>query len=171
KFFVRSVSGSRLAKAGLWSKIGMKGRLAYQIRGEAVLHNIEAGLYTIIGLASLALLTVILVLPECCMAQAGQQIQRFPPPILGSQSATRRVQMPPPPPDAEDALSQKQKTAIVTSNFNKAKQDVAKLRKLAESLEKEVDGSNPNVLSLHIVQSASKIEKLAKKIKNESKDY
>jgi len=136
-----------------------------------VLHNFEAGRSIVIVLAGLVLLAANWVLPDHCIAQTAQQTQRFPAPILGSPSVPTRIQMPPPPPDAEDALSQKQKTAIVTTNFRKAKQDVAKLRKLAESLEKEVDSSNPNVLSLHIVQSATKIEKLAKKIKNESKDY
>ncbi len=76
-----------------------------------------------------------------------------------------------PPPDSPDALSPKQKSTIISSNFTKTKQDAAKLRKLADALEKEVDTTNKNVLSLHIVESASQIEKLARKIRNEAKDY
>ena len=136
-----------------------------------MLHKFEARRYIAIGLAGLVLLAANWVAPKPPIAQAAQQMQRFPAMPGAPSNLPTQVQMPSPPPDAEDALSQKQKSALVTANFKKTKQDAAKLCKLAESLEKEVSSSNPNVLSLHVVQSAAKIEKLAKKIKNEAKDY
>src|SRR5487761_241659 len=130
-------------------------------RGEAVLIKFHARRYTAIGLTGIVLLAMSWALLDHSTLTA-QQIQRFPAPLGGPPTI---------PPDAPDALSSKQKNAIVTTNFKKTKQDTAKLRKLVDTLEKEVERSNPNVLSLHIVQSASKIEQLARKIKNEAKDY
>lgn len=69
------------------------------------------------------------------------------------------------------ALSHKQKSAILTSQFKKTKKDVAALCKLAQSLQEEVNKLNPNVLSLDVVNKADKIQKLAKKIRNEAKEY
>lgn len=69
------------------------------------------------------------------------------------------------------ALSHKQKNAILTSQFKKTKKDVAALCKLAQSLQEEVNKLNPNVLSVDVVNKADKIQKLAKKIRNEAKEY
>lgn len=68
-------------------------------------------------------------------------------------------------------LSQKQKTDIVRANFQRTKKDIAKLSKLVQSLQDEIDKTNPNVLSLSIVNKATRIEKLAKRIKDEAKSY
>jgi hypothetical protein len=46
---------------------------------------------------------------------------------------------------------------------------VARLSKLVRSLEQAVNKSNANVLSLSIVKQAGKVEKLAKKIRDEAK--
>ncbi|MGH9357393.1 MAG: hypothetical protein ACRD10_14800 [Terriglobia bacterium] len=127
--------------------------------------------YAVIGLGALILLGISGTLPGHLPLLAAQQMQRFPatpgaPPLMPP-----RIQAPAPPPDSPDALSPKQKNAIITSNFKKTKQDTAKLRSLVESLEKELARSNADVLSVHIVESANKIEKLARKIKNEAKGY
>lgn len=135
-----------------------------------MLIKFHARRYTAIGLTGIVLLAMSWALLDHSTLTA-QQIQRFPAPLGGPPTIPSRVEPPIPPPDAPDALSSKQKNAIVTTNFKKTKQDTAKLRKLVDTLEKEVERSNPNVLSLHIVQSASKIEQLARKIKNEAKDY
>ncbi|MGH9359815.1 MAG: hypothetical protein ACRD1O_11675 [Terriglobia bacterium] len=128
------------------------------------------GRYGSIGLAGIVLLAVSWILPVR-PAFAQQQMQRQLGPLMGPAGAPMRLETPiTPPPDSPDALSQKQKSAIVSSNFTRAKQDAAKLRQLADALEKEVDATNQNVLSLRIVESASKIEKLARKIRNEAKD-
>lgn len=65
-------------------------------------------------------------------------------------------------------MSQKQQNALVKENFKKAKKDSEKLSSLADSLRKEIQASNPNVMSVDIVNKANQIEKLAKKIKEEA---
>lgn len=127
--------------------------------------------FAVIGPAALIMLGIGWTLPGHLPLLAAQQMQRFPPPLGAPPLIPPRIQAPAPPPDSPDALSPKQKDAIVTSNFKKTKQDTAKLRTLVESLEKEVAKSNADVLSLHIVESANKIEKLARKIKNEARGY
>lgn len=77
----------------------------------------------------------------------------------------------PPVIDTQSHASLKQKDAIVRANFKKTKDDVSKLFKLTQALQEEIAKSNPNVLSLSIIGKADKIEKLAKKIKNEAKAY
>lgn len=77
------------------------------------------------------------------------------------------VEMPP----INTPLTIKQKDAIVKSNFKTTQHDVDKLSKLVQMLETEMKKSNPNVLSVSIVRQANKIEKLAKKIKDEAKAY
>ncbi|HEX5482977.1 MAG TPA: hypothetical protein VFZ08_10170 [Terriglobia bacterium] len=74
-------------------------------------------------------------------------------------------------PAGPPALSHKQKSAILTSQFKKTKKDVAALCKMAQSLQEEINKLNPNVLSLDVVNKADKIQKLAKKIRNEAKEY
>lgn len=69
------------------------------------------------------------------------------------------------------SLSRKQKSALVTDNFRRTKQDIAKLSKLVRSLQQAIDKSNANILSLSVIRQANKIEKLAKRIRNEAKEY
>lgn len=75
------------------------------------------------------------------------------------------------PPIFGSRLSLRQKDAIVKANFKSTQRDVAKLSKLVQGLNQEMKKSNPDVLSLGIVKQAERIEKLAKKIKNEAKSY
>ncbi|HLI34425.1 MAG TPA: hypothetical protein VKW70_05225 [Terriglobia bacterium] len=81
------------------------------------------------------------------------------------------LNLPSPSTDIGKPLSQKQKTDIVRANFQRTKKDIAKLSKLVQSLQDEIDKTNPNVLSLSIVNKATRIEKLAKRIKDEAKSY
>ncbi len=81
------------------------------------------------------------------------------------------MNLPSPGIDMGKPLSQKQKTDIVRANFQRTKKDIAKLSKLVQSLQDEIDKTNPNVLSLSIVNKATRIEKLAKRIKDEAKSY
>lgn len=67
--------------------------------------------------------------------------------------------------------SQKRKQALVNYNFKQLKKHAAELAKLTQSLQKDLEKSNANVLSLEIVRKAAKIEKLAKKVKSEAKGY
>jgi hypothetical protein len=67
--------------------------------------------------------------------------------------------------------TQKQRQALLDYNFKKLKQHADDLKDLASSLQKEIEKSNENVLSLEIVKKAEQVEKLAKKIKEEAKGY
>jgi hypothetical protein len=68
-------------------------------------------------------------------------------------------------------LSPRQKQDMLKSNFEKMKKDTDVLLDLAKALQKDLDGSNQNVLSLKVLDKAEKIEKLAKKIKNSARGY
>ena len=69
------------------------------------------------------------------------------------------------------SLSPKQKQSIVRANFEKSKSDAAELAALAKELCKELDKPNVDVLSLEVVNRVEKIEKLAKKIRDETKGF
>ncbi|HTV56036.1 MAG TPA: hypothetical protein VMI06_14125 [Terriglobia bacterium] len=68
-------------------------------------------------------------------------------------------------------LNHRQKDALVRDNFKKTRDDVAKLSKLVRSLQQAINRSNANILSVSIVKQANRIEKLAKRIKAETKGY
>jgi hypothetical protein len=59
----------------------------------------------------------------------------------------------------------------VRANFEKSKSDAAELAALAKELCKELDKPNVDVLSLEVVNRVEKIEKLAKKIRDETKGF
>lgn len=75
------------------------------------------------------------------------------------------AQEPPTTPD----LTQKQKQDLTKANFEKMKRDADELIALARSLQEDLDKSSENVLSLKIVNKAEKIEKLARKIKDNAR--
>lgn len=66
-------------------------------------------------------------------------------------------------------LNHKQKQAIADDNFKQMKKNAKDLVALVSSLQKEIEKSNPNVLSLKIVKKAKEVQKIAKKIENEAK--
>jgi hypothetical protein len=57
------------------------------------------------------------------------------------------------------------------ANFAKSKTDAAELADLAKGLREELDKPNVNVLSFEVINRAEKIEKLAKKIREETKGF
>jgi hypothetical protein len=73
--------------------------------------------------------------------------------------------------DTSQPISDKQKQRIVHANFEKSKSDAAALAAMAKELREELDKSNGSVLSLEVINRAEKIEKLAKKIREETKGY
>ncbi|MGH9327016.1 MAG: hypothetical protein ACRD2B_10095 [Terriglobia bacterium] len=109
--------------------------------------------------------------------QAAPASQGIPPQpgviVPGQPGGIPRATMPNLPTEisTQPRVSLRQKDAIVRANFRETKQDVAKLFKLTQALQQEIAKTSPNVLSLSIVGKANKIEKLAKKIKNEAKAY
>ncbi len=68
-------------------------------------------------------------------------------------------------------LSRRQKDAIVEENFKKTQQDVARLSKMVQALQKQMQKSNPDILSVAVWKQVNKIEKLARKIKGETRLY
>lgn len=66
-------------------------------------------------------------------------------------------------------LNHKQKQAIADDKFKQMKKHVKDLAAMVNSLQKEIEKSNPNVLSLKIVKKAKEVQQLAKKIENEAK--
>ena len=55
--------------------------------------------------------------------------------------------------------------------FRKDEERYRRTARSRQSLQKDLDGSNQNVLSLKVLDKAEKIEKLAKKIKNSARGY
>lgn len=62
-----------------------------------------------------------------------------------------------------------QKQTPADNNFKQLKKHAKHLKALAGTLKKEIDKSNPNVLSLEIVRKAEEVQKLAKTIEDEAK--
>lgn len=73
--------------------------------------------------------------------------------------------------EPKDELSHRQKKDLLKHNLAKMKEDADELSALAKSLQEELDKTTENVLSLQIVDKADKIEKLAKRIKNNARGY
>jgi hypothetical protein len=76
---------------------------------------------------------------------------------------------PPATPSPSPTVSPEQRQGLLKYNFKQMKKHADDLAGLAKDLQKDIEQSNENVLSLEIVKKAEKIEKLAKKIKNEAK--
>jgi hypothetical protein len=75
------------------------------------------------------------------------------------------------PDNGVQVLSAKQKQFILHSNFEKSKTDAAELAQLAKGLRQELDKPNANPLSAEAITRLEKIEKLAKKIREETKGF
>jgi hypothetical protein len=75
----------------------------------------------------------------------------------------------PPPVNAQAALTNASpKTDPEKSHLDQTKSDAAELSALAEQLRDELNKINVNVLSLDVLAKTEKLEKLAKKIKDEA---
>ena len=73
--------------------------------------------------------------------------------------------------DATRSLSSQQKQSMMQANFQKSKSGATELAALAKDLCKELNKPNADVLSLGIANRVEKIEKLAKKIRDETKGF
>ena len=73
--------------------------------------------------------------------------------------------------DGTEPLSPAQRHNIVWSNFEKSKRDSTELAALAKQLCEELDKPDVNPLSLDVTNRIEKIQKLAKKIREEMKGY
>ncbi len=68
-------------------------------------------------------------------------------------------------------MIRQQKKELLKSNFQKMKRDADEVASLAKSLQEALDKSSQDILSLHVVSKAEKIEKLAKRIKETARGY
>ena len=73
------------------------------------------------------------------------------------------------PGQSSESASRKQQRELIAQRFEQMKQDADELTTLAKSLQEELDKSSENILSLQVLEKAEKIEKLAKRIKNNAK--
>lgn len=90
---------------------------------------------------------------------------------LGKQRAQRLPEAIPEEKTPETELSPRQKQTLLKSNFEKTKGDAAELADMAKELRDQLDKTSVNVLSVDVIHRAEKIEKLARKIKEEAKGY
>jgi histone H3/H4 len=72
---------------------------------------------------------------------------------------------------SQASLPGKQKRDLMKANFEKLKRDAGELAGLAKDLQEELNRSNENMLSLHVVEKADKIQKLAKRIKGNARGF
>ena len=70
-----------------------------------------------------------------------------------------------------ESMSAQQRQSIMRANFEKSKSDAAELAALAKGLREVLDKPNINVLSPDVINRADKIERLAKKIRDETKGF
>lgn len=88
-------------------------------------------------------------------------------PSPGAQSPEPAVSAP--SSDLPESMRVEQKRNLRKYRFKKMKDHAAELATLAKSLQEDLDKSNENVLSLHVIDKAQKIEKLAKTIRDEAR--
>ncbi|HXW16548.1 MAG TPA: hypothetical protein VEN79_18705 [Terriglobia bacterium] len=87
-----------------------------------------------------------------------------PMPLFDDEGRVTRDDIPP-------TLTNKQKKGIMHSNFEKSKRDAAELAALAKQLREELNKPDVSTLSLEGMNRIERIEKLAKKIRDEMKGY
>jgi len=73
--------------------------------------------------------------------------------------------------ESSPPLSPGQKLSRVRANFEKSKSDAAELAALAKGLCEALNKPKPEHLPLEVFNRADKIEKLARKIRDETKGY
>jgi hypothetical protein len=78
---------------------------------------------------------------------------------------------PPPVSDRTELTTPQQKGEREKSNLDKTRADAAELSALADQIRDELDKMNVNVLSLDVIEKTEKVEKLAKKIKEEGNGH
>jgi len=120
------------------------------------------------------LITVICLAPALASAQTAQ----FPAPSGNTDSHSGSHRLASSVPDVDELavrpdgqLSRQQKLRIMRANFVTSKNDAAELAALAKGLREELDKPNTNVLSAEVINRLEKIQKLAKKIREETKGF
>jgi predicted outer membrane protein len=70
---------------------------------------------------------------------------------------------------SQGSITARQKQYLLKENLERLRRDAGELADLSKALQKELNTSSENVLSLDIAAKADKIQKLAKKIKSNSR--
>ena len=104
-------------------------------------------------------------LPPTPQGTVGKHVPSDDPPVFNTNIDNNAVR-------TDDVhLSPRQKRLIMRARFEMSKNDAAELAALAKGLREELDKPNVNVLSPQVMNRAEKIEKLAKKIREETKGF
>jgi hypothetical protein len=118
-------------------------------------------------------LALLMLAATACLLPPSAPVQ--PQEILQAQSSGR---MPLPIDDSHIAkgdgppeMTKKQQSNLLKANLEKSKKDAAELASLARELREELNKSNANALSDASLLRVEKIERLAKKIRNELGGY
>lgn len=121
--------------------------------------------------AAVLLLCLGLVWPNGPPPAAAQQ--STPVPFGATPQGLQQPSKTPPPlfPESGPPLSGKQRRALLKSNFAKTKGDVQQLYEMTKKLRDDMEKSNADELNLKLVNRAAQIEKLARKIKKESRGF
>jgi len=114
------------------------------------------------------LMAVLGALPASAPAQSFQDIQSS---TTTTHSGGHRGSSLPSISEETPPMSAKQKQSIMHANFTRSKIDAAELAALAKELREQLNKPGVDVASLEIVGRAEKIEKLAKRIREETKGF
>ena len=107
----------------------------------------------------LIILMIIMTLPGSAQRHANPGT----PPFLDDPSVSHE--------NGTDKMSAKQRATLIKANFEKSKKDAAELAALAKDLRQELSKPDVNLLAYEIINRADKIEKLARKIRDETKAH
>lgn len=128
-----------------------------------------------LGLLLIIALAAMVGLVATCTSAQSSSTSHVPQGFGGQQSpgfpGPQQQPLPTPEVNTQPSLSPKQKQELLKSGFQQMKKDSDQLLELARSLQKDLDKTNQNVLSVKVVDKAERIEKLAKKIKNTARGY
>jgi len=110
------------------------------------------------------LITLVCFAPTPASAQSSNQ---------GNQGGSRARSTIPEnsPNEIPEPMTPAQRLSIMRANFERSKSDAAELAALAKGLSDVLNKPSTKVLSLEVINRAEKIEKLAKKIRDETKGF
>jgi hypothetical protein len=121
---------------------------------------------------------LVLSISSCTILAAAPQGNRV---IDGDAAAAgQRTPGPTPRPDLQsvdggipyvgpDSRLAREQLELRKLRLDKLREDAGRLAELAKALQEDIDKSNRNILSVEVTQKAKKIEKLAGRIRNESR--
>jgi len=129
-----------------------------------------------VGATWVLLIAVAALTPPAASAQSQQRIGAERVLHPGSKSPDHTLsELPDDPPSAANGSplppTAGQNSSLMKARLEKSKNDAAEMATLAKELRKELNEPNANALSLEVVNLANRIEKLAKKIRGETRGF